>query len=53
MFIIHRTTMEDLTHRIATETEAWEKRKEKVQKWSESIDMHSVLAPSAGSRTLL
>lgn len=40
-------TSSNLSDRVRRETSEWEKRKEKVMKWGEQIDMRSTLAPSS------
>lgn len=51
-FILESITCDELTVKITQESEKREKRKEKILKWGDTIDMSSALAPSIGSRVL-
>ncbi|OAG31747.1 large subunit ribosomal protein L31 [Nematocida displodere] len=50
LFVMQKTSGEDLMDRIQLETHLWETKKEKVLKWGDSIDMRKSLAPTGGSR---
>lgn len=48
MFILEKTTPADLALLLQKEVAVEEKRRETVQRWGESISMHTALAPVSG-----